>query len=115
LFCRRGGSGKALTLCNYLKAGCCKVGVGFLSLIISNRMRGNDFKLHQGRFRLDISKHFFSKRMIKHWNWLSREMVESPSLEVKKCVDVVFKDAVSGHSGDVLVVGLDDLKDLVQS
>jgi len=50
-----------------------------------------------------------------HWNGLPWEMVESPSLEVKKCVNVVFKDAVSGHSGDVLVVGLDDLKDLVQS
>jgi len=58
------------------------VGVGFFSLLTNNSMRGNGLRLHQGRFRLDIGKNFFTERDIKHWNRLLREVVESPSQEV---------------------------------
>lgn len=52
----------------------------------------------EGRFRLDIRKHLFSKKVVRLWNRLPREIVESPFLHVfKRHVDVATKDMVTGQ------------------
>lgn len=46
----------------------------------------NRFKLKEGRFRLKIRKTFFTVKVVRHWNRLPREAVDTPSLEVLKAM-----------------------------
>jgi len=58
-----------------------------------------------------VSNQLFASR--EHsWNKLPMEAL---SLKMfKKCVDVALRDMVSGHDGDGLTAGLDDLRSLFQ-
>lgn len=48
-------------------------------------------KLHQGKFRLDIRKRFFTEKALSHWDRFPRTVVTAPSLsEFKEHLDNAF-------------------------
>ena len=68
----------------YLKGAYRKAGDGLSIRASSDRTRGNGFKREEGRFRLDIRKKFFFVRVMRHWNRLPSDVVDTPSLKAFK-------------------------------
>ena len=76
--------GDLIVTFQYLKGAYKQEGQWLFTRVDYDRTRGNGLKLRQGRFRLDIRRKFFTQRVVKHWNRLSREVVDAPSLEASK-------------------------------
>jgi len=72
-----------------------EAGERLFTMASSDRTRGDGFKLKEGRFRLDISKKFFTMRVARHWHRLPREVVDAPSLET-------FKARLDGALSDLI-------------
>ena len=79
----------------YLKGAYKLQGEWLFTRMDSDRTRGNDLKLRQGRFRLDIRRKFFTQRVEMHWNRLPKEAVDVPSLQAfKSRLDVALGSLV---------------------
>jgi len=57
---------------SFLRRGCGEGCADLFFLVSHDRTCGNGSELPQGRFRLNIRKHLFTKRVVKHWNRLPR-------------------------------------------
>jgi len=71
-------------LCNFLRRGRGKGGAELFPLGSSDRTCENSSKLHQGRIRWDMRKHFVTQRVVRPWNRLPGEVVNAPGLSVLK-------------------------------
>jgi len=88
--------GDLITVYKDLREGCSAVGVSPISQATGGRRRGKSGAAGGlGGFRFRFRQKVFNKRVVKHWNRLPREVVESPSLEAfESRVDLVPRDTV---------------------
>jgi len=75
--------GDLINAYKYLKGGCQEDGARHFSVVPSNGTRGNENKWKHRKFHLNVRKSF-TLRVMEHRNRLSREVMESPSLEIFK-------------------------------
>ena len=81
---KRRVQGDLIEAFQYFKGAYREDGEGLFIRECSDRRRCNGFKLKEGRFRLDIRWKFFTVRVVRHQNRLTREAVDAPSLAVFK-------------------------------
>ena len=65
----------------YLKGAYKQEGSQLFERVDNSRTNGNG---KEGRFRLDVRGKFFTRRVVRCWNGLPREVVDASSLEVFK-------------------------------
>jgi len=65
-----------------LKGGCQENGARPLSVVPSNRTRGDSHKLKHRKFCLNLRKNFLTMKVTEDWNRLPKEIVESPAQEI---------------------------------
>jgi len=69
--------GDLIALYSFLRRGSREGGAELFSLGINDRTCWNRSKLHWGIFRFDSGKHFFTNKIVEHWNRLPREVFVS--------------------------------------
>ncbi|XP_059323538.1 triadin isoform X20 [Ammospiza nelsoni] len=74
--------GYLIAVFQYLQGACKRAKEGLVTTACSDRENG--FKLKDVGFSLDIREKVFTVRVVRLWNRLPREVVDSPSLEVFK-------------------------------
>ncbi|KFV41449.1 hypothetical protein N328_00889, partial [Gavia stellata] len=79
--------GHLIAAFQYLKEAYKKAGEGLFTRAYSDRTRSDAFKLKDGKFRLDIRKKFFTMRVMRYWNRLSRKVVDAQTLGVVNRLD----------------------------
>ena len=86
--------GDLIAAFQYLKGAYKQEGNQLFERVDNSRMRGNGFKLKEGRFRLDVKGKFFTESG-EVLEQLPREAVDAPSLEV-------FKARLDGALGSLV-------------
>ena len=76
--------GDLIAAFQYLKGAYKEEGGKLFERVENSRTRGNGSKLKEGRFRLDVRGKVFTRRVIRCWNGLPRDVMDAPSLEVLK-------------------------------
>jgi len=77
----------------YLKEGYKEDGASLFSAVLGDRTRGNGHNLKHWRLPLNVRKYFFPVRVTDHGHRFSREVLESPSLEIfRSCRDMVLRN-----------------------
>jgi len=95
--------GDLIALCSFLRRERGEGGAELFSPGSSGRMHGNGSRLHQGRFRLDVRKHFLTERVVKHLTRLLTEVVDAPSLSVfKRHLDNALNNLFILHSPELV-------------
>lgn len=69
--------GHLIGTCQCLKV-CQETREGLLVRNCSDRISSNGYKLKERKLMLDIRKEFFTVRVMRHWNRLPREVVDTP-------------------------------------